>query len=164
MYGFPVGADEVETWQPRLWQLGEVATTNDSFGLFRTDGMWCWVSANIGVNGAGTGNNPLLIGNPPLPILPKINNVQNNALRATALGNFIYHDSGNTFYSGTVTANWDTAADPVRGVSALVFHMGGNNNDFLGDVTNFAVAANDSLGFTLCYPFPYADRHRRTQA
>ncbi len=121
-------------WTPTVTQSGAVSCTV-TYAQYQVVGGFALVNARVAITGAGTGNNPVVVGGQPAVIQPS------NAGEDRILGSFVLIDAGTSAYSGVVLGE---AADGWR----LRVH---NSGTPVGQTPNFALANGDSLAITCCY-------------
>lgn len=130
---FALDTDAWTTYTP-TWTQSATITKTISAARYMREGRKITVKVQLIATGAGTANNPVLVG---LPVAA--------SLSAGAVGAFYFLDSGTAQYGGT--AYLDSA-------SVLRFYQGGSSTAQFGQTGGgftTAIAAGDQIDFTVVY-------------
>jgi hypothetical protein len=120
-------------WTPTVTQSGSVTHTVN-YARYVTIGRLVVVIAHLTMTGTGTTSNNIVVGGLPVAIA--------NASTTTAdLGSCTILDYGTTYHIGTV----------VRASSTSVAFRSDGNVNPIGYSPAFALAASDTISFTICY-------------
>ena len=122
-------------WTPTVTQDVAVAATVTE-AKYTVIGKVCHIYARLAITGAGTGNNPILISGYPTAVTPAWKD------QDASVGTCMIVDNGTGLYPGMVTTD---------GTGANFVLRDANTGAPLGQAPNFALANNDSIGFSATY-------------